>query len=103
MPGSNVTDEIVEKAWTAIVGSDIAAQCFNASIIRADLKKGIEAALADHVVVPREPTEAMKDAGLRAAMTEFYDCPSETTIEAVRRRLCDVSYRAMIAAAGGRS
>jgi hypothetical protein len=39
-----VTDETVERAWAAIVGSDVAGQCFNASIIRADLKVAIEAA-----------------------------------------------------------
>lgn len=51
------------------------------------------------VVVPVEPTTEMQDAGLRAALHEFFDCPGETKIEAVRRRLCSISYRAMIAAA----
>jgi hypothetical protein len=41
-----VTDEMVETAWAAIVGGDIAKTCFNASIIRADLKTGLAAALA---------------------------------------------------------
>jgi hypothetical protein len=41
-----VTDAMVERAWAAIVGSDVAGICFNASIIRADLKTGLEAALA---------------------------------------------------------
>jgi hypothetical protein len=41
-----VTDDMVETAWAAIVGGDIAKTCFNASIIRADLKMGLVAALA---------------------------------------------------------
>lgn len=46
-PSSPVTatDEMVERAWAAIVGSDIAAQCYQASIIRADLKTALEAVL----------------------------------------------------------
>lgn len=47
-----ITDEIVEKAWAAIVGSDVAPICFQASIIRADLKVALTAALGDAVVVP---------------------------------------------------
>ena len=43
---NDVTDDMVEIAWTAIVGNDIAKTCFNASIIRADLKTGLAAALA---------------------------------------------------------
>lgn len=38
-----VTDEIVERAWAAIVGGDIAASCYNASIIRRDLRTALEA------------------------------------------------------------
>lgn len=42
-----VTDEMVERAWAGIVGRDVAAICHQASIIRADLKAGLEAALSD--------------------------------------------------------
>jgi hypothetical protein len=40
-----VTDEMVEMAWAGIVGRDVATTCHQASIIRADLKAGLEAAL----------------------------------------------------------
>jgi hypothetical protein len=40
---SPVTDEIVERAWAAIVGGDIAASCYNVSIIRRDLRTALEA------------------------------------------------------------
>ena len=45
---ARVTDAMVEKAWAAIVGRDIAPQCFNASIIRADLRTALEAIFSDH-------------------------------------------------------
>ena len=38
-----VTDEMVERAWAAIVGRDIASQCFNVSIVRGDLRTALEA------------------------------------------------------------
>lgn len=41
-----VTDEMVERAWAAMVGSDVAPICFQVSIIRADLRTGLEAVLA---------------------------------------------------------
>lgn len=40
-----VTDEMVERAWAAIVGFDVAGQCFVASLTRADLRDGLVAAL----------------------------------------------------------
>lgn len=40
---SAVTDEVVERAWAAIVGRDVAGICFQASIIRADLRTALEA------------------------------------------------------------
>ncbi len=57
-----------------------------------------ETALADAglVIVPREPTEAMITAGYTAAITEFYRAPREADLDAVRRRLGEVSYRAMV-------
>lgn len=39
-----ITDEMVERAWAAIIGKDIADQCFQANIIRADLRVALEAA-----------------------------------------------------------
>lgn len=42
-----VTDEMVERGWAGIVGRDVAAICHQASIIRADLKAGLVAALSD--------------------------------------------------------
>jgi hypothetical protein len=38
-----ITDDLVERAWAAIVGRDIAADCYQASIIRADLRAALEA------------------------------------------------------------
>jgi hypothetical protein len=43
---ATVTDEMVETAWAAIVGKDVAGISHQADIIRADLKAGLEAALA---------------------------------------------------------
>ena len=40
---ATVTDEMVERAWAAIVGNDVADLCSNISIIRADLRTGLEA------------------------------------------------------------
>lgn len=40
------TDEMVERAWAAIVGFDVAGQCFVCSLTRADLRVGLTAALA---------------------------------------------------------
>lgn len=42
-----ITDQMVENAWVAIVGSAAAPLCFQASIIRADLKIALTAALRD--------------------------------------------------------
>lgn len=44
--------EMVERAWSAMVGADIAPKCYNASIVRADLKTAIDAALVGYVVYP---------------------------------------------------
>lgn len=52
-----VSFKMVERAWSAIVGADIASTCFNASIVRADLKTGIEAALAGYICYPSGPSE----------------------------------------------
>jgi hypothetical protein len=41
-----VTDEMVERAWAAVVGADVAGMCFQASIIRADLRTALEAVSA---------------------------------------------------------
>jgi len=41
-----VDDAMVERAWAAVVGSDVAPICFNAAIIRADLRDALIAALA---------------------------------------------------------
>lgn len=41
-----VNDEMIERAWAAIVGFDVAGQCFVASLTRADLRAGIVSALA---------------------------------------------------------
>lgn len=38
-----ITDEVVERAWAAIVGKDIAKDCYQASIIRADLRDALVA------------------------------------------------------------
>jgi hypothetical protein len=42
---STVTAEMVERAWAAIVGTDVAPICFQASIIRADLRTALEAVI----------------------------------------------------------
>jgi len=42
----SISDEVLERAWAAIVGHDIAANCYQASIIRADLRVALEAAFA---------------------------------------------------------
>ena len=46
LPSSTVTDDMVERAWAAIVGADVAGQCFVASLTRGDLRTGLEAASA---------------------------------------------------------
>jgi hypothetical protein len=50
---SPVTDEIVERAWAAIVGGDIATTCYNASIIRRDLRTALEAVFTTEAATPR--------------------------------------------------
>lgn len=66
---SPVTDAMVERAWAAIVGRDIAPQCFNASIIRADLRTALEA-----VISPAQPSASpdpeawMRDDGSAATI-----------------------------------
>jgi len=75
MPANpQVTDEMVEKAaiaaneamlkWKAANGGDNASciDCPDAIIVMACLT----AALANHVVVPKEPTEAMINVGVEA-------------------------------------
>jgi hypothetical protein len=51
---SPVTDEIVERAWAAIVGDDIAARCYNVSIIRRDLRTALEAVFPDAAATPTD-------------------------------------------------
>lgn len=41
-----VADSIVNDAWAAIVGRDIAEACDTAAIVRDDLRKAIETAFA---------------------------------------------------------
>lgn len=83
-----VTDAMVERAWAAIVGSDVAPICFQASIIRADLKTGLEAVLAaqlpaapvdipDDVRATEDMTLAMN--ARQAAINEMMAAPVETT------------------------
>jgi hypothetical protein len=82
-----VTDAMVERAWAAIVGSDVAPICFQASIIRADLKTGLEAVLAaqlpaapvdipDDVRATEDMTLAMN--ARQAAINEMMAAPVET-------------------------
>jgi hypothetical protein len=37
-----VTDADVERAWAAIVGSDVAGMCFQASVVRGDIRTALE-------------------------------------------------------------
>jgi hypothetical protein len=53
--------EMIERAWSAIVGADISAQCHNASITRGDLKTGIDAAMVGYVVYPCGPSNKVTE------------------------------------------
>lgn len=50
-------------------------------------------------VVPVEPTEAMQDAGINAALNDYAAADCNTSYGKMRRRLTLTSYRAMIEAA----
>jgi hypothetical protein len=63
-----VTDEMVERAWAAIVGNDIAGMCFQVSIIRADLRTGLEA-----VIPAQAPFDRGRHYDIIAEALESYD------------------------------
>jgi hypothetical protein len=91
MPANpQVTDELVEKAARILLNRMFAFNTWESApsdakeICKINAKDCLTAALADHVVVPREPTDAMLDAGAFALV-------SGTEVEAC--------YRAMISAA----
>lgn len=57
----NASPEMVERAWSAMVGSDVAAICHNASIVRGDLKTAIDAAMVGYVVYPSGPADKVDE------------------------------------------
>lgn len=83
-----VTDEMVERAWAGIVGRDIAAICHQASIIRADLKAGLEAALSD---TSTDRSATMQDAKclLRIADSFLYQNADTDALRRIADKLAD--------------
>lgn len=54
------------------------------------------------VILPKEPSEGMIEAGLQATMAEIFDAPADSdTLAVVRNKATAACYRAMISHAEG--
>ena len=117
MPANpQVTDEMVEKAARAVDADHLFVRDVYYDHQEVVKKRdrllvlcstALTAALADHVVVPREPTEAMSLAGRKAcaAVADKMETAKQTAIsisdflQQVGHKPADSIYRAMISAA----
>jgi len=86
---SSVTEDMVERAWAAIVGSDVAPICFQASIIRADLRSALEA------------VHGVAQASLEWAVSRWNAEVANRPLKNVHRRSLDTTWRQVIRQFGG--